>query len=305
MWYCFSMNVQAALRTNRLCASLTGLTPQEFLTLVDDFSWNYREYEAKRKPDRRRKLGGGRSSCLKSIGEKLFYILWYMKTYPTFDVASFFVGFHRSNACDWVHHLLPVLEQTLGRKLVLPQRRISSPEEFLRLYPEVKDVFGDATERRIQRPKSPKKQRQTYSGKKKLHGRKNVVLADEKRRILLLTHTKSARRHDKRLADKQHLFQFLPEKLALWLDTGFQGVQKQHSNTLISKKKSRDAPLTEQERGENKTISSFRVIAEHAIGGMKRYNCLQPPYRNRKIFVDDQLALLSAGLWNYHLSLSG
>ena len=34
---------------------------------------------------------------------------------------------------------------------------------------EYKDVFGDATERQIQRPKSQKRQRKLYSGKKKLH----------------------------------------------------------------------------------------------------------------------------------------
>lgn len=298
------MNIQAALRTDRLCASLTGLIVREFTNLVDDFSWNYHEYEAKRKPQRIRKLGGGRGSYIESIPEKLFYILWYMKTYPTFDVASFWVGFHRSKACEWVHILLPILEQTLGRKLILPKRKISSPEEFLKLYPEVKDVFGDATERRVQRPRDPKRQRKLYSGKKKIHGRKNVILSDEKKRILVLTQTKSARRHDKRLADKHNLFQSLPESVALWLDTGFQGAVKLHRNTYIPVKRRKDHPLTEEEKENNRIISSFRVIAEHAICGLKRYNCLQFPYRNKKPKLDDSLVLISAGLWNYHLSFS-
>src|SRR5437773_7074778 len=167
------MNISAALRTDRLCASLTGLKVLEFEALVDDFSWNYSEYEVKRKPDRFRKLGGGRTPVLKTSAEKLFYILMYLKTYPTFDCMSFFVGFHRSKACDWVNVLLPVLEQTLGRKLVLPERKISSPSEFVKLFPGIKDVFGDATERKINRPKSVKAQRKSYSGKKKITGRKN------------------------------------------------------------------------------------------------------------------------------------
>lgn len=298
------MNIRSALRTDRLCASLTGLTVREFESLTSDFSWNYHEYEAKRKPKRLRRLGGGRNSYIETIEEKLFYILFYMKTYPTFDVASFWVGFHRSKACEWVQTLLPILETTLGRKLVLPQRKISSPEEFLKLYPEVKDVFGDATERRIQRPKDAKRQRKLYSGKKKIHGKKNVILADEKKRILVLTQTKSARRHDKRLADKQNLFQSLPESVAAWLDTGFQGVQKLHLNTYIPVKRRKNRSLTEEEKDNNRIISSFRVIAEHAICGLKRFNCLQHPYRNKKPNTDDQFALLSAGLWNYHLQAS-
>src|SRR6266567_7147736 len=99
------MQIRAALRTDRMCKGLTGLTVVEFNNLVADFSWNYQEYEAKRKPRRIRKLGAGRPSNINTVEEKLFYILWYMKTYPTFDAASFVVGFSRSNACEWVHVL--------------------------------------------------------------------------------------------------------------------------------------------------------------------------------------------------------
>ena len=295
------MNIRTALRNDRLCASLTGLRIHEFNDLVNDFSWNYFEFEHKRKPDRIRKVGGGRGSYIESIEEKLFYILMYMKTYPTFDLASFYIGFHRSKACKWVQILLPILEQTLKRKLVLPQRKISSPEEFERLFPGIKEVFGDATERRIQRFKNKKKQNKTYSGKKKAHTRKNVLLVDNKKKVLVLTVTKSGRRHDKRLADKEQLFQNLPESVAAWVDTGFQGIQKYHLNTLIPRKNTKKNPLTESDKEENKIISHFRVIVEHAIGGIKRYNCLNHPYRNKIAFMDDKLVLLSAGLWNYHL----
>lgn len=298
------MNVASALRTDRLCASLTGLRVREFRNLVENFRWNYKESVRRAAPRRIRAVGGGRSGYLPTVEEKLLFILFYLKSYPTYDVLSFVVGFHRTRACQWVLRLLPVLEQTLGRQLVLPQRRISSVEEFLKLFPEVKDVFGDATERSVQRPKDPKKQRKLYSGKKKIHGRKNVLLADEKKRILVLTPTKSARRHDKRLADKQNLFQSLPETVAAWLDTGFQGVQKLHRNTCIPVKRRRTHPLTEEEKGNNRLISSFRVIAEHAICGMKRYNCLRYSYRNKKKKLDDTFALLSAGLWNYHLTFN-
>lgn len=298
------MNIRAALRSNRLCASATGLNVNEFNSLVHDFEWNYSEFEHKRVVNRIRKVGGGRGSYIESIEEKLFYILLYMKAYPTFDLASLYFGFHRSKACKWVQILLPILEQTLKRKLVLPQRRISSPEEFEKLFPGIKDVFGDATERRIQRFKNKKKQNKTYSGKKKINGKKNVVLTDIKKRILVLTQTKSARRHDKRLADKQNLFQSIPESVAVWVDTGFQGIQKQHLNTLIPKKNTKKNPLTESDKLENRLISSFRVLVEHAIGGMKRYNSLNHPYRNKIAFMDDKLAIISAGLWNYHLSYS-
>ncbi len=41
--------------------------------------------------------------------------------------------------------VLPVLTKTLGNELVLPKRKISSPEEFFELFPEAKEVFIDGT----------------------------------------------------------------------------------------------------------------------------------------------------------------
>src|SRR5258708_6097491 len=214
------MQIRSALRTNRMCTGLTGLTVAEFESLVADFSWNYREYEAKRKPKRIRKLGAGRSSKIETSEEKLFYILWYMKTYPTFDVASFVVGFSRSNACEWVHVLLPILEQTMKRKLVLQERQITSSEEYFRLFPEAKEVFVDGVERPGQRPKNKKQQNKTYSGKKKAHTRKSLVVTDKNRKVLVVTKQKSGRRHDKRLADKTAVFEMIPKEVAVFVDTG-------------------------------------------------------------------------------------
>lgn len=296
------MQIRSALRTDRMCKALTGLKVTEFVSLAVDFEVYYKEFEAKRKKDRLRKVGGGRNSKIETSEEKLFYILWYMKTYPTFDVASFNVGFARSSACTWMHDLLPILETTMKRKLTLPQRRISDPEEYFRLFPESKEVFVDGVERLKQRPKNKKWQQKTYSGKKKAHTRKSVVMVNKKRQIMIITKQKSGRRHDKRLADKEHLFTSLPPGIDLFVDTGFQGVDKLHKRTYIPKKRRKDRPLTLEEKEMNKLISSYRVVVEHAIGGIKRYRCISEKLRNHKAFIDDTLILLSAGLWNYHLS---
>jgi hypothetical protein len=298
------MQIRSALRTDRMCTSLTGLKVSEFNNLVSEFSWNYHEYEAKRIKDRKRKLGGGRGSKIETIEEKLFYVLFYLKTYPTFDMASFYVGFARSKAHKWAHILFPILEQTMKRKLVLPQRKISSREEFERLYPEVKEVFADGIERSIQRSRNKKKQNKTYSGKKKHHTRKSVVVSDTKRRVLVVTKQKSGRRHDKRLADKESVFEMIPKEVSVMADTGFAGAQKLHPNMYIPKKKTKKNPLTQEEKDMNKLISSYRVLVEHAIGGIKRYRCMSEKLRNRKSFIDDTFILLSAGLWNYHLQFS-
>ena len=296
------MQIRSALRTDRMSKSLTGLKPSEFWALVPDFDFYYKEFEGKRKKKRKRKLGGGRNSYIETIEEKLFYILWYMKTYPTFDVASFNVGFVRSSACTWVHDLLPILELTMKRKFVLPQRKISDPEEYFRLFPEAKEVFVDAVERLKQRPKNKKAQQKAYSGKKKAHTRKSVIVSDAKRRILVVTKQKSGRRHDKRLADKESVFENIPKEISVYADTAFIGEGNAHKNILLPKKKTKNRPLTYDEKETNKIISSYRVLVEHAIGGIKRYRCMSEKLRNHKPFIDDKFLLLSAGLWNYHLA---
>jgi len=285
-----------------MCKALTGLKVIEFKNLVPDFSWNYNEFESKKKKERERKIGGGRNSKIETIEEKLFYVLWYLKTYPTFDLASFQVGFARSSACYWLHNLLPVLEQTMKRKFVLPQRKISDPKEYFKLFPEAREVFVDAVERLRQRPTNKKHQNKTYSGKKKAHTRKSVVVTDKKRRILVVTKQKSGRRHDKKLADKNSVFEMIPKEIPVYDDTGFIGAQRVHPNIYIPKKKSKKRPLTFDEKETNKLISSYRVVVEHAIGGIKRLRCMSEKLRNRRAFVDDQFILLASGLWNYHLS---
>jgi hypothetical protein len=73
----------------------------------------------------------------------------------------------KSQACRWVHALLPILELAFDYALVLPARKISSFDEFLKAFSGVSDVFVDGTERQIQKSKNHKRRNKSYSGKKK------------------------------------------------------------------------------------------------------------------------------------------
>jgi len=155
------MNLATALKNDRLCKSLTGLSVEEFTRLVPDFKWNYKESRIAAKANRTRKYGGGRTGNLVTIEHKLFFILLYLKMYPTFDVLGWITGFEKTRANRWVGILLPILEQTLERKMVLPERKITTVEELVRKFPGIKDILIDGTERRVQRPKNKKKQKET------------------------------------------------------------------------------------------------------------------------------------------------
>jgi hypothetical protein len=294
------MHISKLARNKRAIHALIGMSYQEFINLVPVFEKTLHEYY-RNKINRQRAVGGGKKGHLKTTEDKLFFILFYMKTYPTFDVLAFFSNKGRGRSCEAVHLYLAILEKTLGKKIRLPERKITSVEEFLEKFPEVKDVFVDGTERRMQHPKKPKRNKRQYSGKKKGHTRKNIILADERKRILLVSPTKPGRRHDKNCVDRILLTEHIPACVALWGDSGFQGIHHKHQNTIVSKRGRKDRPLTEEEKQENHIISSFRVVVEHAIGGMKRYRVMTDTLRNKIGMFDDRIAVVTAGLWNYRL----
>jgi hypothetical protein len=294
------MNLSKLARNPRAIKALIGLSYQEFIDLVPTFEKVLTEMKRENK-NRIRAIGGGRKGALRTTEAKLFFILFYLKTYPTFDVLGFFFSKPRGRSCEHTHFLMHVLKRSLGREFVLPKRKIRSVEEFLQVFPEVKDVFGDGTERRIQRPKKPKREHKTYSGKKKAHTRKNVILSDERRRILIVSPTKSGRRHDKRLADKILLAERLPPHIGFFGDSAFQGIQHVHPNACIPKRGTKKHPLTESERADNHLISSFRMVIENAISGIKRFRALVDVLRNKIGRFDDDCIEICAGLWNYHL----
>ena len=189
------MRVLHAFKNERLLKSLTGLSELEFNQLLIQFELVLQSIHSVKK--RRRAVGAGRKGALPDARTKLFFVLFYLKVYPTFDLASFLFSVDCSRPCRWIQTLLPLLEQTLGRACVLPRRKVATLDEFLHHFPEVKDLLIDGTERPTQRPKSPKNRQRRYSGKKRTHTRKNIVEVSENRQILLLSSTKNGRRHDK------------------------------------------------------------------------------------------------------------
>lgn len=294
----FHMDIDKVLNNNRLVRAVLGVNKKEFDALLPTFTQIVKENAEAKK--RKRAVGGGSNGKIKPARKKLFFILLYAKAYPTFDVAAFMFASSKSRTHIWAHTILPLLEKTLGRKVALPKRQIRTPEEFLAAFPGIKEAMIDGVERPTIRSKKNKTQRKHYSGKKKRHMRKNIVITDTKKRILVLTPSKHGKVHDKKLSDKALAVVRLPKEVALLADTGFVGIQKQHENTLIPKKKPRGGELTDDDKAMNRLISSVRVGVEHAIGGMKRFRCVSDIYRNKNGW-DDKLTLVCAGLWNFRV----
>jgi hypothetical protein len=295
----FMLRFEKVFKDERMMRGLTGLNLTEFETLLATFSTILLEIQSKK--NRQRAVGGGCKGILCDARSKLFFILFYMKAYPTFDVAAFVFGTVRSVTFEWKSKLLPVLERALGRVVSLLKRQVRSVEEFLQLFPEVKDVFVDGTERPVQRPRKSKNLRRKYSGKKKKHTHKNTVLCDENSRILAVSPTKGGRIHDSKQLRKSGLIEQIPKDVAIWADKAYpKNLAKNGNTVMIPHKKPRKGELSKEQKAENRVISGLRMVVEHAIGGIKRFRCLTDTLRNKN-GDDDEMIVVASALWNLHL----
>ena len=295
------LNLSRVLNQGRLLLATTGLNRQAFDALLLTFSQLYEQNRLDSKKQRQRALGAGRKAKLDSIEAKLFYILFYCKCYPTFDLASTLFDFDRSSAHYWVHYWLPILEQALGEKQALPVRKLRSVQEFCQRFPEIEAVIFDGTERPIQRPKDSEKQKSHYSGKKKRHTRKFITGSTHSKRVIILTKAREGKVHDKRQLKEENIVPHIPDEVAIEGDLGFNGLQNEYVNVKVPYQKPKGKKLTQQQKEENRQLSRQRVKCEHAHAGIKRYGAARDVYRNRVPNFDDRLMFNAAGLWNFYL----
>ena len=158
------------IRDERQLKALIGLSRAKFGALAEAFAATH-EAERERayaRGDRQRRPGAGQKGKLPNAEAKLLFLLYYFKTYPTFDVLGTHFDMARSKACENVHRLTPVLHQTLTNLEVMPEREFADASAFKAALAEadIEQLLIDVTERLCQRPGDDEKQREHYSGKK-------------------------------------------------------------------------------------------------------------------------------------------
>ncbi len=206
----------------------TGLTDEEFQILLPTFEKCY-QLSSKPKPKalkkkKQRAKGGGRKAKLPDISDKLLFVLIYQKTAQLQTMHGLQFGLSQPQTNYWIHRLLPVLQKTLRDLGMKPERTGQLVSQLIEAQEGGANLSLDATERELQRPVNAEKQRDKYSGKKKTHTDKNLLLVNENtRRVVYLSKTVDGKKHDKKLADESQIS--YPENASLTQDTGFQGYQ--------------------------------------------------------------------------------
>src|SRR5438105_6117903 len=163
------------IRDDRQMKALTGLSQAQFDHLLSVFSDIYRATQQQTYEEgvasgtRRRHPGGGSKGKLPTMTEKLLFVLYYYKTYPTFDVLGTQFDMARSKANENLHKLSPILYDTLVYLEMMPYREFSTPDDFKAALQGIDQLIIDATERAYRRSKEYDKQRDHTSGKKRAH----------------------------------------------------------------------------------------------------------------------------------------
>lgn len=206
----------------------TGLTAAEFERLLPTFQAAYQktyppELTQAAKP-RQRQVGGGAKGSLPLMEDKLLFVLVYQKTNPLQTMHGLQFDLSQSQTNFWIHRLLPVLKQALRDLGQAPERDASLVAESSLALAGGANLTIDGTERRRQRPQNNAKQKEHYSGKKKTHTDKNILLVNENtKQVVYLSPTVVGKTHDKKATDEVEIA--YPTNATLSKDTGFQGYE--------------------------------------------------------------------------------
>jgi hypothetical protein len=270
------------------------MTTEEFDKLNAAFAVTYEEDEQQRgKPE----SPAGRKAVLLTCQDKLFFLLFYLRHYPTQEVLGFLFGISQGQANHWIHRLTPILKKALRDERELPGRTADSVKDLMEVCPFLVFLL-DGTERPMRRPQDGERRRKDYSGKKKRHTKRNIVITEMATgKVLGLGATQPGSKHDKACVDEEG-YSFPPGS-TLFQDTGFQGYAPQGVYIEQPTKKPRGKELSPQQKAENRKISRDRVLIEHSLGGIKVFHIVSTIFRNIKDGFSDLVMETVCGLFNF------
>jgi hypothetical protein len=264
-------NYEKLRRKPLLFRMFTGLSAAEFDKLTADLEpvWHARKAKRAGRRVRQRKPGAGRKAKL-VFTDRLLMTLLYYRVYVTQEFVGFLFGVDKGT----VSRQAQEISLCMAGVFRIPEKKVRIALD------EIEAVFVDATEQPVHRPK--RKQRRSYSGKKKRHTVKHQVVVTRKRkgpgekqkvRIKAVSKGAKGRVHDKKVYDRSRLQ--VPAGVPKSGDSGYQG-----SDLRVPKRKPPKGSLSDEEKRSNRGLAKERIVAEHGIGKMKIWRIASDRYRN-------------------------
>ena len=264
---------------------LTGLALDLFDELAADLlpAWRAAERARLTRPGRRRAVGAGHPFALAFADQLLLTVVW-LRHYPTQEVLGYLFGASDTAALRAIGRCLPLLEQAGRDTMRLPDPGKGGRKSLPRLLADTPGlaVIVDTFEQRVQRPK--RRQRSYYSGKQKRHTLKSQVTVDEEGDIADVAESRPGPWADLKVLRRSGLRRKLPRGVGALGDQAYQGLARWHPEGLgaTPRRKPRGRPRRPQDRAYNRAFARRRIVVEHAIGRLRRYQALTQMDRHHR-----------------------
>jgi hypothetical protein len=152
---------------------IRGVSQKEFEAIAHQVRPSFEVLEAK-------KLSHGRNSHLATLEDKLLCLLIYYRTYITHMFLGYLFNLDDSNICLAIKKIEPLL----AKKITITKDRSLTPDKVL-------ELLADVSEQARQRP--VKRQKRSYSGKKKRHTIKTEIVMQSDGKIVSVSKSDKGR----------------------------------------------------------------------------------------------------------------
>jgi len=293
-------------RYPRVFQALSGLRLKEFEVLLRDVLPRHEVAEAKRltRSDRQRAPGGGREAGLAALDQILLVSVW-LRQYPTHEVLAYLFGVSDSTVSRLIARIVPLLEASGRDTMRMPdpgRKRRRQLDDLLKATPELVVVI-DSFEQRVQRPQPRAEADKYYSGKKKQHTLKSQITVDEETgAIVEVSLSVCGPTHDVALFRQSGLAARLPTGVGAVADLGYVGLADELPAGLgmTPRRKPRGKPRPVEDVAYNSAFSRRRIIVEHSIGRMRRFQAVTQTDRHHRQNHQPRVVAI-AGLVNRQL----
>ena len=292
-------------RHPRVFVTMTGLRPAEFEELVRDLLPAYAAAEQARlsRPGRQRAIGGGHPFALSPRDQLLLTVVW-LRQYPTQEALGYFFGVSDTGARSAIGRMLPLLEAAGRDTMRLPDpgvKRRRHADAVLHDLPELA-VLVDSFEQRCQRPSDRREADGYYSGKKKMHTLKSqVAVRADDGRIVDVGPSVPGPTADLTLLEEAGLCARLPPDCRPGGDLGYVGLTRLHAGGATPRRKPRGHDRPPEDVAYNRAFARERVIVEHSIRRLRRFEALSQTDRHRRVGHGARVCAV-AGLVNHHIT---
>lgn len=221
---------------------------------------------------------GGRKPKLSPENMLLMFFTYY-RDYPTYLSLSTQFNLDESNAWRWIKWVETVLINTFrgnNDNDVIEFGTLINISSFNAKQGKIHIV--DVTECTVQRAKKIEIQREYYSGKKKKHTLKIQIIIEEGTNKIISIAFEKGSVHDFNVFKEST--KALDKEIPFLGDSGYQGIDKIFKHSTTPKKKSKNNPLTDEDKEFNHLISTNRIPVEHVNCQVKIFRILSERFRS-------------------------